>query len=158
VHEVDLGDPALCRNFVVQRARGRFVATHDGDNLYGEDWLTRAHDCLRERPGAVAHPELIWIFQGRSQYWVQAPLGATTAILSISRWDTVCLASREVFERVPYRAATRAYAYEDWAFNCDTIAAGVEHVFVPGTIVAKRQKPDEESNEGAWMRSGKTLP
>jgi hypothetical protein len=158
VHEVDLGDPALCRNFVVQRARGRFVATHDGDNLYGEDWLARAHDFLRDRPRAVAHPELIWIFQGRSQYWIQSPLGATTEILFINPWDTICLAAREVFEQVPYRAATRAYAYEDWAWNCDTIAAGLEHVFVPGTIVAKRQKPDEESNEGAWLRSGKTLP
>src|SRR5262249_8987060 len=117
-----------------------------------------AHDHLRVRPRAVAHPELIWIFQGRSQYWAQAPLGATSEILSINPWDTVCVAAREIFERVPYRGATRAYAYEDWAWNCDTIAAGIEHLFVPETIVAKRDKPPGESNEGAWLRSGKTLP
>ena len=158
VHEVDLGDPALCRNFAVQHARGRFVATHDGDNLYGENWLSRAHDLLLQRPRAIAHPELIWIFQGRSQYWVLVPLNATVDILVHNPWDTVCLAAREVFEQVPYRAATRAYAYEDWAWNCDTIAAGFEHVFVPETIVAKRSKPEEDSNEGAWLKSGKTLP
>lgn len=158
VHEVDLGDPALCRNFVVQRARGRFVAPHDGDNLYGEDWLTRAHDFLCDRRRAIAHPELIWIFQGRSLYWVQAPLGVKSEILFNNPWDTICLAAREVFEQVPYRASTRAYNYEDWAWNCDTISAGFEHVFVPETIVAKRQRPREESNEGTALRSGKTLP
>jgi hypothetical protein len=158
VHEVDLGDPALCRNFVVQHARGRFVATHDGDNLYGENWLSRAHDLLRERPRAIAHPELIWIFQGRSLYWVQVPLSATIDILAANPWDTVCLAAREVFEQVPYRAATHAYAYEDWAWNCDTLAVGLEHVFVPETIVAKRHKSDDDSTLGAWLRSGKTLP
>ena len=157
-HEVDFGDPALCRNFVVQRARGRFIAPHDGDNLYGEDWLTRAHDFLRDRPRAIAHPELIWIFQGRSQYWIQAPLGSTAEIVFTNPWDTVCLAAREVFLEVPYRAATRAFAYEDWAWNCDTINAGIEHVFVSETIVAKRQRAHEDSNEGAWLRSGKTLP
>jgi hypothetical protein len=158
VHEVDLGDPALCRNFVVQRARGQFVAPHDGDNLYGEDWLTRAHDLLRERRRAIAHPELIWIFQGRSLYWIQAPLGAKTEILFNNPWDTICLAAREVFDQVPYRVSTRAYNYEDWAWNCDTIGAGFEHVFVPETVVAKRQRPREESNEGTALRSGKTLP
>jgi glycosyltransferase involved in cell wall biosynthesis len=158
VHELDLGDPALCRNFVVQHARGRFVATHDGDNLYGENWLSRAHDLLRERPRAVAHPELIWIFQGLSAFWVQEAVEHPADLIAANPWDTVCLASREVFEQVPYRAATRAYAFEDWAWNCDTIAAGLEHVFVPGTIVAKRHKSGDESNLGAWLRSGKTLP
>jgi hypothetical protein len=158
VHELDLGDPALCRNFVVQRARGRFLAPHDGDNLYGEDWLTRAHDLVRERPRSIAHPELIWIFEGLSLFWVQEPVEQLADLVTANPWDTVCLAEREVFQEVPYRAATRAYAYEDWAWNCDTIAAGFEHAFVPGTIVAKRQRPHAESNEGAWLRSGKTLP
>jgi glycosyltransferase involved in cell wall biosynthesis len=158
VHEVDLGDPALCRNFVVQRARGRFVAPHDGDNLYGEDWLTRAHDVLRERPNAIAHPALIWTFQELSLYWVQRPLEHLADLAAVNPWDTVCLAAREVFDRVPYRAATQAFAFEDWAWNCDTITAGFEHVFVPETIVAKRAKSDEDSNLGAWLRTGKTLP
>ena len=158
VHEVDLGDPARCRNFVVQHARGRFVAPHDGDNLYGEDWLTRAHDFLRDRPRAIAHPELIWVFQGFYAIWKQEPVAHHADLVAWNPWDTVCLAAREVFEEVPYRASTRAYAYEDWAWNCDTIHAGFEHVFVRETVVAKRQKPGEESNEGAWLRSGKTLP
>ncbi len=157
VHEVELGDPALCRNFVVQRARGRFVAPHDGDNLYGEHWLTRAHDLLLQRPRAVAHPELIWVFQGFYELWLQEPVTQLADLVAVNPWDTVCLAAREVFEQVPYRAATTAFAYEDWAWNCDTIAAGLEHVFVPETIVAKRQKSHEESNEGAWLKSGKTL-
>jgi len=157
VHEVELGDPALCRNFVVQRARGRFIAPHDGDNLYGEDWLSRAHDLVRETPRAIAHPELIWVFQGFYAVWVQEAVAHRADLLATNPWDTVCLAAREVFEQVPYRAATPAFAYEDWAWNCDTIAAGFEHVFVPGTIVAKRQKPHEESMEGSWLKSGKTL-
>jgi glycosyltransferase involved in cell wall biosynthesis len=156
-HEVDFGDPALCRNFVVQRARGRCIAPHDGDNLYGEDWLSRAHDLVRDRPRAIAHPELIWVFQGFYAVWVQEPVEQPADLLATNPWDTVCLAAREVFEKVPYRAATHAFAYEDWAWNCDTIGAGFEHVFVPGTIIAKRQKPHEESNEGAWLKSGKTL-
>ena len=158
VHEVDLGDPALCRNFVVQRARGRFVVPHDGDNLYGEDWLTRAHDLVREKPHAIAHPELIWIFENPPLFWVQKPLEHLADLLAVNPWDTVCLAAREVFERVPYRAATHSHAFEDWAWNCDTISAGFEHVFVPRTIVAKRAKSDEDSNLGAWLRAGKTLP
>ena len=35
VHEVDLGDPALCRNFAVEHSSGRYVATHDGDETTG---------------------------------------------------------------------------------------------------------------------------
>jgi len=157
VHEVSLGDPALSRNYAVSQARGRYIATHDGDNLYGRSWLARAHDHVQGRGLCVAHPLLIWIFQGRHTFWAQGPIEDLSDFLRLNPWDTVCLAPREVFERVPYRAATHALAYEDWAWNCDTIAAGFEHVFVPETLIAKREKPAHLSNEGAWIASGKTV-
>jgi glycosyltransferase involved in cell wall biosynthesis len=156
-HEVDLGDPALSRNWAVGRARGRYVATHDGDNLYGLTWFAKALDFLEGRPRCIAHPHLIWLFQHRHLFWVQEPVVELADFLRLNPWDTVCMAAREVFESVPYRPATQALAYEDWAWNCDTVAAGFEHAFVPETVVAKREKPVEESNEGAWIRARKTV-
>jgi len=157
VHDVDLGDPALSRNWAIARARGRYIATHDGDNLYGLTWFAKAHDFLQGRPGCIAHPHLIWLFQHRHLFWVQESVIEPADFLRLNPWDTVCMAERSVFERVPYRPATNALAYEDWAWNCDTIAAGFEHAFVPETVIAKREKPVEESNEGAWIRERKTV-
>jgi glycosyltransferase involved in cell wall biosynthesis len=157
VHDTDLGDPALARNWAVAHSRGLFVATHDGDNLYGASWFTKAHDHLATRPRSIAHPLLLWLFQRYDMFWVQTFPEEPADMLRANPWDTVCMAERSVFESVPYRPATTTLAYEDWAWNCDTLAAGYQHDMVPETIVAKRQKLDEESNESAWVRDRKTV-
>jgi glycosyltransferase involved in cell wall biosynthesis len=156
-HDTDLGDPALARNWAVAHARGRYIATHDGDNLYGASWFTKGLDYLATRPRAIAHPHLLWLFQRYDIFWEQVPPLEPADMLRANPWDTVCVAERSVFEQVPYRPATSIYAYEDWAWNCDTLAAGFQHVLVPETVIAKRQKPNEESNESAWVRDRKTI-
>jgi hypothetical protein len=57
-------------------------------------------------------------------------------------WDAMCLAPREVFVAYPFRqnAIKAGYGHEDWHWNNVTLAAGIAHRPVPGTVHFKRRR------------------
>lgn len=163
LEEVAVRDPGLGRNVGVSRARSRFVAVLDADNLPTANWLVEGVRALEasERIGVV-HPELLVTFGERSELWPQwagsDPRFNIANMYERNYWDTVCIAHREVFERFPY-AATGAtgFGYEDWHFFSRTLAAEVAHLVAPGTAYFYRIKPGDSVNSAHFSR-GSVLP
>ena len=147
--EVDVRDLSLARNAGVQAARGELLGTHDGDDLYSTNWLA---DCAARFEGeprsVILHPELTVVFGQTNWYFWQFDQTDQDryrphAMLRVNFWNACSFSSRRVYLENPYQVARvgeAGFGFEDWHWNCETIAAGAVHLVTPRTIRFERRK------------------
>jgi glycosyltransferase involved in cell wall biosynthesis len=151
---VDYGDAGLARNAGVALARGGIISNLDGDDLWGSRWLELGLGFLGGTNGEVIlHAQIAQYFGGDNTAF-QSPSMADPAfrvvsMLSRNPWSSLVMAPASVFRRYPYRETSEdhRFAYEDWSWNCDTVAAGLEHLTVPGTVHFVRRRSASLSRE-----------
>ena len=143
----DKGDPGQARNVAVEVADGTFIAFLDGDDLWSQNWLISAHRfCAAEPDVTVAHSEINVIFgQVRQMYWHIDSRGRVfdpDFMRFNNYWDAMSFAARAIYRRHPFVAndLRRGFGHEDWHWNCVTLAAGIDHRAVVGTIHFKRRR------------------
>jgi glycosyltransferase involved in cell wall biosynthesis len=141
---VDYGCLSLTRNHGVSRSGGRFIALLDGDDIFCRDWLVKAFEICKST-GAIAHPQLCYFFPLENHLFVNQSIAHYRTLIHHNLWSVLVMAPRAVFEEVPYRPDTECFGFEDWLWNCETVAAGFHHVTVPQTVIAVRQKPASDS-------------
>lgn len=154
LHHVALSDLSLCRNYAIARARGEFIAILDGDDLFSGNWLAAAVACIRAQgPSSIAHPRLMIAFGTWNAYWEQLdqddPHFLPETLVSLNHWNACSVARREVFARCPYivaRVGESGFGFEDWHWNCETIAAGCVHHAVEHTFRLERRKAEGSLN------------
>ena len=147
VVELDVGDLGASRNAAIARATGRYVAICDGDDYYAQNWFADCVAMSQVHPGSVLHPELVVLFdQWKAHSWQRDqghPDFDPDCLLTINPWNSCCFALREVFLAHPYltlRPGETGFGFEDWHWNCETLAAGHEHRVVPRTVHFVRRK------------------
>lgn len=143
-------DQGRARNSFAEKARGRWIAFLDGDDLWSENWLVEAARMLEDAEGrdetVIVHPELNWVFDRRAQ--IMAKIGQDDPLFSphyfyfTNHYDTLCIAARKVFLDFPYahRDIENGFAFEDLQWNIETMAAGLKHVIARDTIIFKRRR------------------
>lgn len=166
VEACDFGDPALGRNFGVQRARGRFVAFLDGDDLMGENWLGVAAAAIQAREGrdVIAHPRLNYVFGRNTEpvAWVHPDMETDapdlTLLAAANFWTSASFARADLYRRFPFpaNALEAGLGHEDWAFNLATARAGVLHIAPEGTAHFIRRK--ERGGRLAQSEAARLLP
>jgi glycosyltransferase involved in cell wall biosynthesis len=152
--EAAVGDSALARNLGIGSATGTYVCTLDGDDLISRDYLQRHVEFARREQGRVIlHPEVVASFGMDDRFSWQLDQRtmpfSTDMMISENPWVSAVFARREVFQDVPYEPCfprQTGFGYEDWHWNCQTIAAGYEHVVVPGTAYFYRLKASGSIN------------
>jgi glycosyltransferase involved in cell wall biosynthesis len=147
LRQADFGDLGLSRNFGISLASGQYVAIVDADNMVCRNWLCDAFRYLRTRGReVVAHPEYQMVFEARNFLFRQISSVESgfrfSNIIEYNYWDSVCVAAREIFLRHPYEETTgsQGFGFEDWHWNCETLADGIEHHVVPNTVHFMRMK------------------
>lgn len=154
LHRVQLFDLSLCRNHAIGHARGEFVATLDGDDLFSANWLAEAVACIRRHgPRTIVHPHTMIAFGAWNAFWEQIdqtdPRFLPEALVSLNHWNACSVARREVFVDCPYvyaRVGESGFGFEDWHWNCETIARGYVHRVAPQTFRLERRKPEGSLN------------
>lgn len=146
VYDVDFGAPALSRNFGISRSNGEYVAILDGDDLFGEEWLFRAYEMCSKDPNLIAHPEFLLFFPTEPfVVYFKNNRRAFLNLILANQWTVMAMGHKDIYLKVPSIPNSQHYAFQDWLWNCETAAHGYEHVIVPHTVIAVRQKTPERS-------------
>ena len=156
-HDFVFRDQGQTRNALAGRARGRWLAFLDGDDLFSENWLVEAARLLAraETEGArvIVHPELNWQFDAGASVILKPaqddPLFSPYYFAVTNYYDALCAAPRQVWLDHPYahRAVRDGFAYEDWQWGIETMAAGWHHVAARDTIIFKRRRDASQIHE-----------
>lgn len=142
VVEVAFADVGPARNAGVALATGRYVTFVDGDDLIAPNWLAQAFNFYEASDGQttlVLHPELNVYFGETAPYvWRHTPQtpSALNDLLEHNLWTALCFTTRAALLEVAYERSEpgSGFGYEDWHWNCETVARGYVHVPVPGTV------------------------
>lgn len=164
VFEVDFGDLSLCRNFAIEKSHGRYIGTFDGDDFWTKNWIARCVELIELwGENCILHPELMLAFGEWNAYWYQIDqLGESYrpgTLLTTNYWNACAFAQRKVFEECLYeesRVGQAGFGYEDWHWNCETIAKGFVHRVATETARYERRKEGGSLNV-AHQRAGATI-
>jgi glycosyltransferase involved in cell wall biosynthesis len=156
VEECDEGDQGKARNIAVGHAQGRYIAFIDGDDLWSSNWLVEAHKvCTASAVDVVAHPEMNWFF-GENNNLLFIPDSRDEDfdprwMRFANYWDAMAMAPADLHRRFPYgeRDVKGGYAYEDWLWAAETLAAGAGHHVARGTIHFKRRRAKSQTMEAS---------
>lgn len=141
VQNEDLG---ASRNSATEVAEGEWVAFLDADDLWGEDWLTRAHSAATQAGPVRAeievwHPAVNIIFG--DHHSLLHHIESTDPKFSFARfrlhnaWTALSFVHRSTLLTVPYPSNNLAdgFGFEDWSWNEEILRRGGRHLVVPET-------------------------
>jgi len=145
---LDIGDLGLARNAAIQESRGRWVLICDGDDYLSEHFIVRSLSAIQGlSDDTVLHPELVVHFGVENSLWWQVgdddPAFDPACLLACNPWNSCSFASRSVYLQTPYRLARpgeSGFGFEDWHWNCETLALGHAHRIAKGTVHYVRKK------------------
>lgn len=152
------GDLGSSRNFTIQQAHGKYIATIDADDLMSKDWLKKAVEYLEsQKEPTIAHSEVTVEFEGANSLVIKhGEIDYNTdTLLSVyaNRWNSVIVAPRELMQKFPYTPNSPGFGYEDWHLNSRLIHAKVHNTLIPHTaIFVRRKKMNSE-----WARQAQSM-
>lgn len=160
VDEYDEADQGKVRNAAVSKAKGRYIAFLDADDLWSEPWLVQALEFLHDKPSThIAHPEFNYFFEKQATIFTHIDQESPEFQLDLLRvanyWDALCVCPAAIHREIPFceRDIAGGYAYEDWFWNCETVAAGKIHKVVPGTVLFKRRQASSQTIKASANKS-----
>lgn len=153
--ETDYGDPGQARNQGVDEAQGICSAFLDGDDLWSENWLSAAWTLSAQRPDAVFHSACNLVFgQRRLLFWhadSETELCERAYMSWLNYWDAMSFSRTRLYRDFPFKAndLKQGFGHEDWHWNAVTLAQGIAHKPVPGTMHFKRARQDSQMSRVA---------
>ena len=104
IYENQYGDLGLSRNYVTTKARGKYIAFLDGDDLVSDNWYLEAIRLLEStKDEIVVHPEAVLTFGVEQPNVITLQSDSyniekdTLVLLGENRWCSVAVAKKTVF-------------------------------------------------------------
>ncbi|HSW92112.1 MAG TPA: glycosyltransferase [Candidatus Saccharimonadales bacterium] len=147
IEKVAYGDLGESRNHGIGAAKGKYVGVVDADDVYVENLIYSAYRLLEKHEGkAVVHPGYVVSFDHHTELW--KPVGSdsnefdVSSMVEFNPWPSLSFAARELRLKVPYKATHvgKGFGPEDWQWNCDTLALGIQHYVMDDSGYFYRRK------------------
>lgn len=164
---VELHDPGLSRNHGAPIANGRYLAFIDADDLFCHNWIAAAYEFAArcDESTLVLHPELTLWFGRRVELFRHSdstdPNFSPLNLIRHNLWTSANFVGRKFFLDGNLYAATNpldGFGFEDWHWNCESIANEAVHRVVPETVHFVRLKTSNSRNEQATRAGVVFLP
>lgn len=155
LYQTNYGNVADARNYAINKARGKYIALIDGDDMVSSNWLLKAYELALTKNGDyILHPNIQIQFGmdlSRIGLWIMGDtLGRERdriIMTQFNRWVSTLFAPKTVFNTVHYRPPINGYGYEDYLFNADTTAKKILHYIVPETSFYYRRSSNNKQSE-----------
>ncbi|MEW6255567.1 MAG: glycosyltransferase [Pseudomonadota bacterium] len=143
--EVNNGSLGPSRNDGISIAGGDIILTADADDLVSRNYI---YDMVRAAQKAEADvlyfPEYLLAFGDSYHSYILRPLRDVTplAFIDMHPYISRVCAHRSIYENIKYAdlAISRGYAFEDWHFNAECLAAGCDFRIARDVILFYRQR------------------
>lgn len=134
---VSFRDLSLSRNYGALLAKGKYIAFFDGDDLWTSNWLTEAYN-LSEKTDKeiICHPEASLYFQEKNHILFHTDSQAIDfnkwQLIESNYWTSqVFLKTQTYIDNQQIRLnIDNGFGYEDWEWNCNTLAKGIAHKII----------------------------
>ncbi|MGH1590661.1 glycosyltransferase [Methylobacterium phyllosphaerae] len=147
----------LSRNDGVHRAAGRFIMTFDDDDLISFNYIVKMFQAASANEKVVAFPEYLYGFGDGHQLCKYYTFNKLSRLIFIESHALMSrfIAYRDVFDEIQYNAVSigDALGYEDWHFNCEIIARGLNIVIAEDTVLFYR----ERHSGSAWKMASQSV-
>ncbi len=134
--EVDNGDLGASRNDGVNAASGQFVALADADDLVSANMYSMmARSVIESEQGALIVPEYCVSFGNKyhiCKYYPLANIGELT-FFATHPFVSCVFGNHSTFRNALFSGCDRIYSHEDWHFNAQCIAKGIDIKIAQGT-------------------------
>jgi len=148
IMRVDNGDPGLSRNAGVKASDADYVCILDADDLIGSQHFVR-HMEMAEKMSerTILRPEMVVSFGMYNcfnwQIHQPGPYFNPYTLMMVNVWSIMSFSRRSTYEHIPYSPAfteETGFGYEDWHWNCETLANGYVHELAWGCIHFYRRR------------------
>ena len=148
VLHVKNGDLATTRHDGIHAAIGTYICLVDGDDLISRSYIQNHFKAARDYgDNAIIHPEIVVNFGMYNAFnWQVDQMGQyfdKNNLLLVNPWVSAVFAHKSIFNQIPQRhidTAKTGFGYEDWCWNCETVAAGFPHRLAWGAAYFYRRK------------------
>jgi len=143
--EVSNGSLGLSRNSGIAVANGKYVTTCDADDLISFNMFYELFDIAQKHGGDVAvFPEYLLAFGDTSHLckYFDSRFVPTLAYFDYHPYISRVFIPTDYARAHPYKHADhrKDYAYEDWHFTSELVAAGIPLLVAPNTTLFYRQR------------------
>lgn len=148
-YNLEFGDPALARNYLVKKSTGKYIAMFDGDDLISYNYLNDAYEMAVGNNEPSLYSAAFVMNFNRNGCWpwpIFRILGSNdadflpTSLYEYNPYPNQLFGDAEIFHKYLYKSSADAYKYEDFSWLLSVLADGYAVNVVPETIFFYRQK------------------
>jgi glycosyltransferase involved in cell wall biosynthesis len=143
IHNFNLKDIGIVRQNLLNSSKFEYISFLDADDIWSDNWLYESKHFYDKYPNAVLHPDLTLFFDKKIEYVRKNPDSTSRKfkkelLVFENVWTSSFITPRWVMEKFPMKSGNTSddsspYAYEDWSWFRETLAAGIEHRVVKKT-------------------------
>lgn len=161
VYNFKINDVGVVRQNLLGLTKFDHVSFLDADDMWGDNWLLKSSLFAASHPNAVLHPELTLFFDEKIKYVRKNPDSTSRKfkkeiLLFENVWTSSFITPRWVMEKFPMKSGSTydessPYAYEDWSWFRETLAAGIEHRVVKKTAHFHKIKDSSNTSKSILL-------
>lgn len=144
-------DYGISRNHAITNSNGEYVVVVDAGDLVSKNFFVKSLELAKKTENNIVIHSEATLYFGRDKncvLWMKKSMQGTMRDINIlcglNRWDSPCLAKRDIFLKCPYLPIRDGHGDRDWWFNCESESMGVRHVVCEGIVRFCRMRSDDE--------------